>query len=118
MEVKKIRRIVFFKEYFEEFYRRLPRKAKDKFVWTFQLIEEVERVPDKYLKYVHKGIYEVRVKYGSNVYRAFGFFDGNQLVIVMNGFVKKTQKTPKNELKKASKIKMEYEKAKKEDKIP
>ena len=107
--MKKFRTVQFYKEYFEKFYSGLTPKVKDKFVWTFELIQEVERVPDKYLRHVEDGIYEVRVKLGSNIYRAFGFFDGNKLVIVLNGFVKKTQKTPRTEIKRAIKIRNEYE---------
>ena len=61
------------------------------------------------------GLYEIRVEVGSNIYRAFAFFDEGQLILIANGFQKKTQKTPKNEIDLARKIKREYfnEKAKK-----
>ena len=60
------------------------------------------------------GIYEIRVEAGSNIYRAFAFFDEGNLVILANAFQKKSRKTPKNELDLAKKIKKEYgnEKAK------
>lgn len=54
------------------------------------------------------GLYEIRVEVGSNIFRAFAFFDEGQLIVVANGFQKKTQKTPKNEIESAEKIKMEY----------
>jgi phage-related protein len=54
------------------------------------------------------GLYEIRVEVGSNIFRAFAFFDGGQLIVVANGFQKKTQKTPKNEIELAKKIKREY----------
>lgn len=55
------------------------------------------------------GLYEVKVELGSNIFRIFAFFDKGNLVVLGNGFQKKTQKTPKKELEKALKIKSEYE---------
>lgn len=68
----------------------------------------MDRVPEKFFKYIGEGIYEVRVEVGSNIFRVFGFFDEGQLVILVNGFQKKTQKTPANEIVAAKKIKKEY----------
>ena len=80
-------------------------------VWTFDLIEELEKVPETYLKHIEntKGLYEIRVKQGSNIFRIFCFFDKGRLVILANAFQKKTQKIPKNKIKLALKIKGEYE---------
>ena len=76
-----------------------------------QLISTVERIPEKYFKYLTgtDGIFEIRVEVASNIYRVFSFFDKGQLIILANGFQKKTQKTPKSEIEKALKIKREYE---------
>ena len=84
-------------------------------MWTFDLIEEVEKVPETYLKHIENtdGLYEIRVQQGSDIFRIFCFFDQGQLVVLANGFQKKTQKTPKQEIDKALKIKQEYEKEKK-----
>jgi phage-related protein len=108
---QKIRTIVFYKEYFDEFFIKQREKVKDKIVWTLELIEELERVPETYLKYIDNanGIYEIRVQQGSDIFRIFCFFDQGQLIILANGFQKKTQKTPKKEIEKAIKIKNEYE---------
>ena len=67
-------------------------------------------MPEKYFSYMTgtKGLYEVRVEVGSNIYRIFSFFDKGNLVILGNGFQKKTQKTPKQEIEKALKIMEEY----------
>jgi phage-related protein len=75
------------------------------------LIEELERVPETYLKHLTgtDGLYEIRVKYSSDIYRIFCFFDKGKLIVLANGFQKKTQKTPKKEIKMALKIKDEYE---------
>ena len=54
------------------------------------------------------GIWEIRVEVGNNIFRAFSFFDEGELIVIANAFQKKSQKTPKNELKLAKKIKKEY----------
>lgn len=86
-------------------------KVKAKIIWTFELIEEVSRVPETYLKHIEntEGLFEIRVQQGSDIFRIFCFFDQGQLVVLANGFRKKTQKTPKQEIEKALKIKEEYE---------
>ena len=78
------------------------------------MIEEIQNIPETYLKHIKgtDGLYEVRVQVGSNIFRIFCFFDEGQLVVLMNGFQKKTQKTPKTEIEKALKIKSEYEQEK------
>jgi phage-related protein len=108
---RKYRRIIFYKDYFEEFFIKLREKVKDKIIWTFTLIEELERVPENYLKHIENttGLYEIRVQSGSEIFRIFCFFDQGQLVVLANGFQKKTQKTPKQEIEKALKIKAIYE---------
>ena len=74
------------------------------------LVATLERVPKKYFQHMEgtKGLYEIRVEVGSNIFRAFSFFDSGQLIVVANGFQKKTQKTPKKEIELAIKIKNEY----------
>jgi len=71
-------------------------------------------VPEDYLKHLEgtDGLYEIRVQQGSDIFRIFCFFDEGKLVVLANGFQKKTQKTPKIEIEKALKIKHEYETAK------
>lgn len=81
-----------------------------KFNWTLELIATIDRVPKKYFQHMEgtDGLYEIRVEVGSNIFRAFAFFDEGQLIVVDNAFQKKTQKTPKNEIELAKKIKKEY----------
>ena len=112
---QKQRAIIFYKDYFQEFFVKQREKVKDKIIWTFELIEELQRVPETYLKHIENtdGLYEIRVQSGSDIFRIFCFFDQGQLVVLANGFQKKTQKTPKQEIKKALKIKEEYENEKK-----
>jgi phage-related protein len=75
------------------------------------LVEELERVPETHLKHLENtdGLYEIRVQFGSDIFRIFCFFDQGKLVVVANGFQKKTQKTPEREIELALKIKAEYE---------
>lgn len=75
-----------------------------------ELIRLVDRVPEKFLKHLSgtDGLYEIRVSYQSNVYRIFCCFDEGSIIILFNGFQKKTQKTPKKEIEKALRIKHSY----------
>ncbi len=72
----KYRSVIFFKDYFQEFFIKQREKVKDKIIWTLQLIEEIERVPESYLKHIEStdGLYEIRVQQGSNIFRIFCFF--------------------------------------------
>ncbi len=111
---QKHRKITFFKNYFQDFFDKQSKKVKAKIVWTFDLVEDLQRVPEKYLKHIENtdGLFEIRVQLGSAIFRIFCFFDQGQLVVLANGFQKKTQKTPKNEIDFALKIKAEYEREK------
>jgi len=107
----KYRKIIFYKDYFQTFFKKQSKKVKAKIVWTFDLVEALQRVPETYLKHLENtdGLYEIRVQLGSDIFRIFCFFDEGQLVVLANGFQKKTQKTPKQEIETALKIKEEYE---------
>jgi len=74
------------------------------------LIATIDRVPEKYFKHLTgtTGLYEIRVEVGTDIYRVFSFFDKGQLIVLVNGFQKKTQKTPKAEIELAEKLKKEY----------
>ena len=111
-ESKKYRYIETYKDHFEKFYIKQNQKVKDKIIWTLELIEDIDRVPKTYLDIIEDKLFEIRVKQGSNVFRIFCFFDDKKLVILINGFQKKTQKTPKKEIKKAKAIMKEYFEAK------
>ncbi|MEO5599910.1 MAG: type II toxin-antitoxin system RelE/ParE family toxin [Cyclobacteriaceae bacterium] len=106
---------MFYKNYFDDFFGEQKQKVKDKIIWTFDLTEELQRVPEIYLKHLENtdGLYEIRVQKGNDIFRIFCFFDQGQLVVLANGFQKKTRKTPKKEIEKALKIKEEYENEKK-----
>ena len=112
-----IRNIFYYKQYYLEFFHKQTKEVQKKFNWTLELIATIDRVPAKYFQHMEgtTGLYEIRVEAGSNIFRAFAFFDEGQLIIIANAFQKKTQKTPKNEIELAKKIKKEYfnEKSKK-----
>lgn len=109
-----VREIIFHENYFIDFYEKQPNKVQNKIDYVFKLIQNIERVPEKFLKYLEgtDGLYEIRVEVGSDIYRIFCFFDKGKLIVLLNGFQKKSQKTPKIELEKAVKLKKEYFKAK------
>ncbi len=107
---QKYRTVIFYKDYFEKFFIRQNKKVKNKIIWTLELIEDLERVPERYLKHIEstEGPYEIRVRYGRNSIRIFCFLEYNKLIILINGFHKKTQKTPGKEIDTALKIMKEY----------
>lgn len=107
----KVRNIVFYKDYFEQFFVKQREKVRDKIIWTLELIEDLPHVPETYLKHLEgtDGLYEIRVQSGGDIFRIFCFFDKGKLVVLANGFQKKEQKTPKKEIERALKIKKEYE---------
>ncbi len=106
----KKRELYFFKHYFEEFYDNQIEKVQRKIIWTLRIIEDVDRIPEIYLKHLKNtsGLYEIRVQVGSNIFRIFCFFDIDNIVVIGNGFQKKSEKTPKQQIKRAEQIKKEY----------
>ncbi|MDP2059709.1 MAG: type II toxin-antitoxin system RelE/ParE family toxin [Flavobacteriaceae bacterium] len=104
---QKHRNITFYKNYFQDFLPSKNKKVKPKIVWTFDWVEDLQRVPETYLKHLENTdeLYENQVQLGRDIFRVFCFFDQGQLVVLANGFQKKTQKTPKKEIEMALKIK-------------
>lgn len=68
----------------------------------------MEIIPKKFFKHIEDGIYEIRIKSGSNIYRLFSFFDEGKLVILLHGFTKKSQKLPRKEIDRALRLRREY----------
>lgn len=108
----KLRTVTLYKNYFSDFLAEQRQKVKDKILWTLRIIETQQKIPTDYLKHIEgtDGLYEIRVQQGSDIFRIFCFFDEGKLLVLVNGFQKKTKKTPKSEIEKALKIKNEYEK--------
>ncbi|MFU8798023.1 MAG: type II toxin-antitoxin system RelE/ParE family toxin [Gammaproteobacteria bacterium] len=110
MTTKKVREVVGYEDHFEKFLIRQPKNVQNKMFKIIEAIETIEKVPSNYLKSIRgsKGLYEARIRLASNIWRVFCFFDEDKLVILLNGFTKKTQKTPKKEIEKAQKLMDNY----------
>ena len=108
--MNKIRQVVAYKSNFEDLLKKQTKKVQDKIYKILEAIETLEYVPERYLKHLKgtDGLYEARIQLGSNIWRVFCFFDRGKLVILLNGFQKKTQQTPKKEIDKAIKLKKQY----------
>lgn len=102
------RRIITFGRYFGEFIENLTEKEREKVDYALVLLRTQDRLPAKFVKHIRDGLYELRAEYNGNIYRVFFIFDNGNIVVLFNGFQKKTQKTPANEIEKALKIKNEY----------
>ena len=107
---QKVREVVEFENHFSEFLKKQPVKVQNKIFKIIEAIETLERVPSNYLKMLvgTNGLYEARIQLGSDIWRVFCFFDQGRVVILLSGFVKKTQKTPRNEIDKALNLMMDY----------
>ena len=110
MNEKFIRDIYYYKSFYLDFFEILKPDVKRKFNWTLKLIATLDRVPAKYFNHMENttGLFEIRVEVGSDIYRVFSFFDKGRLIIMLNGFQKKSQKTPKGEIELAEKLKKQY----------
>jgi phage-related protein len=104
------RKIIFYGSHFVDFYLEQTTKVQEKIEFVFHIIKRVERVSKKFLSPMENtdGLYEIRVEYGSNIYRIFCCFDEGRIVVLFNAFQKKTQKTPQKEIEKALRLKQEY----------
>ena len=102
------RKILTYGGYFEAFMETLTEKVQEKILYGLLLLKTQGRLSKKFVKLIKDGIYELRTEFGGNIYRVFFIFDEGQIVVLFNGFQKKTQKTPANEIEKAIKIKEAY----------
>ena len=94
--------------YFEVFMQKLSEKEQEKVQYGLLLLKNQGRLPKKFVKLIRDGIFELRTEYGGNIFRVFFIFDEGEIVVLFNGFQKKTRKTPKDEIEKALKIKEAY----------
>lgn len=106
----KYRTVLTYKDYFDVFLSKQRPKVISKILQTLRIIGNLERIPVNHLKYVENtdGLFEIRVKFGSDIFRVFCFFDDGKLVILLTGFQKKTQKLPPEEIKRAIRLMNEY----------
>lgn len=111
------RKIIAFGNYYHEFMKSLNDKERLKVHYVLSLLQTEDRLPVKFIKIIREGLYELRISWNGNIYRLFFIFDDGQIVVLLNGFHKKTQKTPISEINKALKIKEEYYASKKQQNI-
>ncbi|MFH1005542.1 MAG: type II toxin-antitoxin system RelE/ParE family toxin [Bacteroidota bacterium] len=104
------RQIIFYRHYFQDFYLEQTERVQKKIGYVFRIIKTVDRIPEKFLKHLEgtDGLYEIRIEVSSNIFRIFCCFDKSNIVVLFNGFQKKTQKTPKQEIEFAEKLKKKY----------
>ena len=108
--MNQVRALVFYRNHFHEFFEKQSEKAKEKIDYVLFLITHIEKVPEKFLKHLEgqKGLYEVRVEYGNNIFRIFCCFDKGKIVVLFNGYQKKAQKTSLKEIEMANKLRKDY----------
>jgi len=106
----KKRQLIYFREYFWNFFNQQTEKTKDKIDYVLFLVTVADKIPSKFFEQMtgYDGLFAIRIEFESNIYRIFCCFDKGNLVVLFNGFHKKTQKTPKNEIEKAVLIMKEY----------
>ena len=102
------RRILTYGGYFERFIESLSYKEQQKVKYGLLLLKTLDKIPTKFVKYIRGGIYELRTEYNGNIFRVFFIFDEGSIVVLFNGFQKKTQKTPEKEIELAIRIKERY----------
>ena len=102
------RKIIAYKSYFLDFISTITVQEARKIYYILDLLKMQERLPAKFVKHIKDGLYELRAEYNSNIYRVFFCFDKGQIVILFNGFQKKSQKTPQTEIDRALRLKAEY----------
>lgn len=94
----------------QNFLDSLPSKAGQKVTWVLSLLEELDIVPSLYFKKLigTEEIWECRVQFGSDTYRILCFFADDSAVVLTHGFIKKSQKTPKQEIEKAEAYRRDF----------
>ena len=102
------RTIIAYGKSYKDFLATLTDKEVQKVKYVLSLLETEDRMPVKFIKFIRDGLYELRITYNGNIYRVFFIFDKDQIIVLFNGFQKKSSKTPTEEIEKALKIKEEY----------
>ncbi|MBO4489600.1 MAG: type II toxin-antitoxin system RelE/ParE family toxin [Bacteroidales bacterium] len=102
------RTILYYKHYFIDFFLSLDSGAQRKIAYVMDVLKTQQRPGSNFVKHIREGVFELRANHEGNIYRAFFIFDEGNIVMLFNGFRKKTQKTPENEIQKAIKLKNEY----------
>ena len=110
LQMRRIRKLIFYEDHYWEFFDSQSEKVKDKIDSVLFLIAVAVRIPKMFFNKIidHEGLYEISIDFESNIYRIICCFDEGSLIILFNGFQKKTKSTPRKEIEKALKIKDEY----------
>ena len=108
--MNQVRKLVFYRNHFHDFFDKQSEKAKEKIDYVLFLLTHIDKVPEKFLKHLEgqKGLYEIGVEHSNNIFRIFCFFDKGKIVVLLNGYQKKTQKTSLKEIEMANKLMHEY----------
>ena len=102
------RKIRAYKNYFTDFISSISEVEARKIFYVLDMLKMQERLSTKFIKHIEDGIFELRAEHGGNIFRVFFIFDGGDIVLLFNGFQKKSQKTPRKEIEKAKKLMNEY----------
>ena len=102
------RKIIYFGDYFKDFIKSLNKDVREKIDYVLDMLKRVKRLNPKFIKHIKDGLFELRIEWEGNIYRVFFVFDEGIIVVLFNGFQKKSQKTPIKEIEKALRIKKEY----------
>ena len=108
------RTIIYFGDYFKDFIESLNEDVREKIDYVLDMLKKIKKVNPKFIKHIRDGLFELRVAFEGNIYRVFFIFDKGNIVVLFNGFQKKSQKTPLKEIEKALRIKNEYYEYKRE----
>lgn len=104
-----VRKIKTFRHYFLDFYNALDPGSQEKIDYALMLLKNQSRISTIFMKYLADGIFELRASSRGNTYRILFFFDKGDIVVLLNGFQKKTTKTPRQSLELAKQLKKEYD---------
>ena len=106
------REVYFFKDYFLRFYKEQTEETRKKIKWELKIFRELDSIPEEYLKHIEQGIYELRATSHGNIFRVCCCFDEGNIIVLFNGFQKKTNQTPRREIERALRVRDEYREAK------
>ena len=102
------RKILYYKDYFLNFFFSLNEGARKRIAYVLDVLKMQQRPNKNFVKHIREGVFELRAQHEGNIYRAFFIFDEGNIVMLFNGFQKKTQKTPPSEIEMAIRLKNEY----------
>lgn len=102
------RQIIAYENYYKDFFDTLDKGTQEKVLYGLLMLKSQDRLSSKYVKTIRDGLFELRIEWQGNIYRIFFCFDEERIVILFNGFQKKTLKTPDKEINKALRLKKEY----------